>query len=456
MKHILVLGAGQSAPYLIHWLLGQARANDWFITVADRDIKAASRHVQGHDRGLGIQLDITDSDMRRTQIAKADIVVNMMAPKFQHLIAWDCLNHSTHMVSVSYRDQTIRDLCPDAQRKGILILNEIGLDPGIDHMSSMSLIDKIRGQNGVITSFISYGSGIPAPESDQNPLKYVITWNPRNVVMAGEHGAQYLIDGKIKILPWHRVFQHSWPVYVEGLGRMEAYPNRDSLSYMKTFGLDEVSTMVRGTLRYPGWSETWLQIVRLGLPNETLRIPNLPQRSFREITEMFIPRHVSGATLESRVANYLNISQTGKIMENLSWLGLFDEQPCGVRGETSAEAMISLLQRKLPLGKDMQDMVVIVHEIIVRYPDRNDELEKTVSTLLYTGEKNGFTAMAKSVGLPAALAVKLLLTDELPLLGCHIPTHAAIYRPILRELEKAGFHFIEKSTPIVQDEVSST
>ncbi len=448
MKHILVLGAGQSSPYLITWLLEQARANNWFVTVADRDAEAARRYVQGHERGLAITLDITDSDMRSTQIAKADMVVNLMAPKFQHLIAWDCLNHGTHMISVSYRDQTIRDLCADAQRKGILILSEIGLDPGIDHMSSMALIDKIRAEGGRITSYISYGSGIPAPDSDHNPLKYVITWNPRNVVMAGEHGAQYLIDGKIKILPWHRVFQHSWPVYVHGLGRMEAYPNRDSLSYMKTFGLDEVTTMVRGTLRYPGWSETWLQIVRLGLPNETLRIPRLGERSFREITEMFIPRHVSGATLEARVANYLNISQTGKIMENLTWLGLFDDQPCGVRGETAAEAMIDLLQRKLPLHKGMQDMVVIVHEVIVDYPEQEKKREKITSTFLYTGEKNGFTAMAKSVGLPAALAVKLVLTDRLPLLGCHIPTHAAIYRPVLQELEKAGFHFIEHTEPL--------
>jgi len=445
MKKIIVLGAGQSTPYLISYLLGEGEKHDWFVVLADRDFDQAIRRIGDHPRGEAIHFDINDSELRSTQIEQADLVVNMMAPRFQPLIAWDCVNHGKSMVSVSYRDKTIRDLEMDAQRKGILLLTEIGLDPGIDHMSAMSLIHDLKCRGGIIKSFISYGSGVPAPDSITNPLKYVITWNPRNVVMSGEAGAQYLIENQIKIVPWHHLFQHSWPVEVHGLGRMEAYPNRDSLSYKAIFHLEHVETMVRGTLRYPGWSETWHQIVRLGMPNEALRIPDLPKRSFRELVEMFIPRNVAGMNLEERVASYLRISPTGKIMENLAWLGLFSPEPCGAEGETAAEALIHLLKTKLPLEPGKRDMVVLVHELEVEYPEKDKPRERITSTFIHKGEAGGFTAMAKSVGLPAGIAVKLILNGDIPITGCHLPTHPAVYQPILAELAQQGFTFSEKS-----------
>jgi saccharopine dehydrogenase-like NADP-dependent oxidoreductase len=329
----------------------------------------------------------------------------------------------------------------------VLLLCEMGLDPGIDHMSAMSLIHRIQDEGGRITGFCSYGSGIPANDQEHNPLHYVITWNPRNVVMAGEGGAQYLENGRIKLTPYHKVFERTWPVKVEGIGTLEAYANRDSLSYMKLFGLEHVHTMVRGTLRYPGWSETWSAIVHLGLPNETLRIPGLAGRSPREVVEMFLPLNLSSEEVEvdERVARHLGISLTGRVMDKFRWLGLFDEEPCGCTGDTAAAMLATILQRKLPLG-DQRDMVVLKHQIDVELADGTEE--QVVSTMVAKGEVGGFTAMSKAVGLPAAIGVKLLLTGRLNLKGTQIPTHPSIYEPVLEELARSGLAFTEKRAPL--------
>jgi len=328
----------------------------------------------------------------------------------------------------------------------VLLLCEMGLDPGIDHMSAMALVRRLQAENARIRGFRSYGSGIPAPGQPHNPLRYAVTWNPRNVVMSGQAGAQYMENGRIKIVPFHQVFHHTWEVPVDGLGTLEAYPNRDSLAYLEAFGLEGVETMIRGTLRYPGWSETWAQIVQLGLPNELLRIPDLARRTYREVVEMFLPLNIEGPRVEQRVARFLHISPTGRIMENLRWLGLFSEEPIGCRGETAAAMLIHLLQQKLPLGPDEHDVVVLVHELEVEHAGRAPEL--ITSTLVHEGEPGGFTAMSRTVGLPTAAAVELLLDGHLPLTGCHIPTHPLIYEPVLREIASAGLAFTEKVEPL--------
>ncbi len=406
MKQILILGAGLSAPYMISYLLKEAEKNDWFVTVGDLNPQLAKKCVAGHPKGDGVFFDVNDAVMRRTHVEKADILINFLPPKYQYLLALSCTTYGCHMITASYQDDRLRDVEPDAIRKGVLILNEMGLDPGIDHMSAMSMIAKIRQENGKIMSFKSYGSGLPAPESATNRLRYVITWNTRNVVMAGEFGAQYMFKNSIKILPYHEVFQRTWTVELNGVGTMEAYPNRDSLKYIDLYGLDGVETMIRGTLRYPGWSETWLQIVRLGLSNETMHIPNLQARTYRDLVEMFLPLHNPGADLEHRVANLLHISPTGTIMENLRWLGLFSDETIKLEGDTAADVLIDLLRKKLQLDEYGRDMVAIVHEIEAVYPDKSNRREKTTSTFIEYGEPGGFTAIAKTVGLPAAIAAK--------------------------------------------------
>jgi len=444
VKNLLVLGAGRSSSFLIARLLQDAADEDWFVTVGDLDPALACEGVGDHARGDAIRFDVNDAGLRSAEIEKADLAINMLPATHQDLVAWDCVNHGCPMISVSYRDQAVRDLDLDAKRKGVLLLCEMGLDPGLDHMSAISLIRRIEADGGRIVGFRSYGSGIPAPDQGHNPLRYVLTWDPRNVVMAGFEGAQYMENGQTKIIPYHQVFHHTWRVEVEGVGMLEAYANRDSMSYMRAFGLGHVRTMIRGTLRWPGWSETWSQIVRLGLPNETLRVEGLCDRTYGEVVEMFLPSGVSGADLEQRVATFLHINPTGRIMENLRWLGLFSDERIGCRGETSAAMLEHLLKNKLPLTPDVRDMVVLVHELEADYPDSARESELWTSSLVVEGEAGGHTAMSRTVGLPVALAARLLLRDELPLTGSVIPTHPSIVDPILREIRAAGLEFVER------------
>ncbi len=452
-QRILVLGAGHSSTYLISHLLERATESGWFVTVGDLDLELARARVADHAHGSAIRFDVNDATLRSTEIAASDVVVNMLPPAYQGLVAGECVNHGRHMLSVSYSDQAVAHLAPDALRQGSLLLCELGLDPGIDHMSAMALMRRIGSEGGVVRGFRSYGSGIPAPDQPQNPLRYVVTWNPRNVAMSGHAGAQYMENGRIKIVPFHQVFHHTWPVDVEGVGPLEAYANRDSLAYLEAFGLEDVDTMIRGTLRYPGWSETWAQIVQLGLPNEELQIPDLAHRSYREVVEMFLPLNITGGQIEQRVARFLHISPTGRIMENLRWLGLFSDEPIGCKGDTSAAMLIHMLEHKLPLAAGERDMVVLVHDLEVTYPDGSRPDERVTSTLVSKGVAGGYTAMARTVGLPTAIAVELVLSGEIQLTGCQIPTHPSIYEPVLRKIEAAGLVFTEKTTPLGTEEV---
>ncbi len=447
MKHIVVLGAGKSTSYLIANLLQNAQAEDWFVTVADLNVENAKKLVAGHQRGQAVAFDANDAATRTALIAKAQLVVNMLTRPFQHLIALECLNNQTHMVTASYEDPRVAKLDADAHRKGLLFLNEMGLDPGIDHMVAMSMIQRIRNNGGYVSSFRSYGGGLPSPETQTNPLRYAITWNPRNVLMAGEDGALYKEDGKIKLLPFHQVFQRTWPVEIEGVGTFEAYPNRDSLSYKTDLGLAKEQTIIRGTLRYPGWSETWQHIVYLGLANEVMKVPDLHDMTYRDLTEMCLPQAEGKVKLEHQVANHLGINPTGTIMHNLKWLGIFSKEKIGIKAGTVADVMIHLINQKLIMPPDGRDMVILQHEIECTYPEQQDRKEKLISTMIEYGNREG-TAIAKTVGLPIAMAVQLILAGTIPLTGCHIPTHPAVYEPVLADMEKYGITFSEKVVPL--------
>ncbi|MBL7995582.1 saccharopine dehydrogenase NADP-binding domain-containing protein [bacterium] len=447
-KTILILGAGQSTSALIAYLLNHAEEQDWFIIVADRDESLVKQRLNGHPRSQGVRLDVNDAATRTALIAKSAVVINMLTRPFQQMIAVDCLSNGAHMLSASYEDPKVRALDTEAHRRNLAIINELGLDPGIDHMSGMSLINRVHTNGGIITSFKSYGSGLPAQELDTNPLRYVITWNPRNVLMAGEDGAVYKENGKVKMLPFHQLFQRTWSVDIEGLGSFEAYPNRDSLSYEAALGLAKVKTIIRGTLRFPGWSETWQQVVFLGLANESLHMARLNEMTYRDMTEMFVPADVGGTSLEQRVANHLGINPTGRIMSNLKWLGLFSRDVIGIDANTVADVMIHLIKNKLRMPAKGRDMVILRHELEVEYRDPKLRKELITSTMVDYGIANGETAIAKTVGLPVAITAKLLLTGKIPLRGCQIPTHPAIYEPVLRELEIQGIKFDEVVTAL--------
>jgi len=443
MKQILVLGAGLSSTYLIDYLLKQSQSENWFVTVGDMSLKTAKKAVNGHANGAAIKFDVNDAGFRGTQIEKADIVVNMLPPSFQYLVAIDCVLHSRSMVSASYQNKRMKNLDAEANRKGVLLLTEMGLDPGIDHMIAMSLIHKIRRQKGKITSFKSYGGALPAPDSINNPFKYFVTWNPRNVAMAGENGAQFLENGQIKMVPFHNLFQYSWPIKVDGIGTMEVYPNRDTLIYQTHFDISEAKTIMRGTIRYPGWCETWLQIVRLGMANETLYIPNLAEMSYKDFTEMFVPLDVNGTDLEQRVASYLNINPTGHIMDNLKWFGLFADKRIGNVGQTASEVLIYLLNSKLKMQPQNRDIIILMTEVEAVFRQPTVRRESHTMALVEYGDQQ-YTAINKGVGLPVAAAVKLILQGKIVLTGSHIPTHPSIYETVLKELRAAGLKFKKK------------
>ena len=454
MREILVVGAGHSAPFLIHDLLEHAEGLDARVTVADLDGASAQARVGDHPRGRGIAFDIHDEEARRRRFAAADIVVHLLPPPFQAMMARQCLALGTHMVSASYKSNELRELEGDAERRGVLLLCELGLDPGIDVMSAQEMIHRIHAAGGVIDRFYSYGGGLPDPEAEVNPLRYCITWNPRNVVMAAHDGAEYLQDGRVRLVPWHRVFRTYWTVNVPGIGEMEAYPNRDSLRYQSIHQLDGIQTLVRATLRYPGYCDFWHEMVRLGLPNEALEIPDLEQRTYRELVEMILPPWIGSTSMDtkSRLAELLELDPEGELMGKFQWLGLLSEEKVGGRTgrklSTPADALVQLLERKLPLPPTERDLVVLHHELEVRYPEEGGRRERVRSTFRCFGEPGGFTAMARGVGQPASLAVRRILEGKIRVAGARVPILPEIYEPILAGLAEVGMGFEEEVTAL--------
>ncbi len=459
MKRVLVLGAGKSAPFLIRYLLDNAEAGDWFVTVADLDADLAAARVAAHPRGEATVLDVATQGRLEAAVDNADVVVNLLPPSLQAQVARRCIDRRRHMVSPSYADTEVRALSGEAERRGVCLLMEIGLDPGIDHMASMALIDRVHREGGVVERFESYGSGVPAPDSIGNPLRYAITWDPYGVVKAGRDGAHYLRDGHLRAVPRHRVFARTWPVEIRTIGAMEAYPNRDSLVYREVFGLAQAHTLIRGTLRYPGWCETWHQIVRLGLTDERISVPHLADRSFADLVEMYLPEADGERSIEDRVALAIGLEPDGEVMEKLRWLGLFSSEPIGGGATNGTAALVGLLTRKLTLPLGGRDMIVLHHILDARYPaataarGSGAERRRVEATLIEYGEPDGVTAMARTVGLPAALAVRELLVGELDLAGCHIPTEPRIYGPVLEALSREGIEFTETEVELEESQM---
>jgi saccharopine dehydrogenase-like NADP-dependent oxidoreductase len=443
VSHVLILGAGHSTPHLVSHLLGEAERARGRVTVADLDLDLARQRVADHPCGRAVRLDVEDAAGRQALFEAADVVVCMLAPRYQALVARDCVRLRRHMISTSYRDRAVRELDSEARSRGVLLVSEAGLDPGIDHMSAMELLTRVRLAGGRVRAFRSYGAGIPAPDAAQNPLRYAITWNPRNVVLAGTTGAQYLEDRRIRIVPHQRVFESTWPVTVDGVGRLDAYANRDSLSYREVFELGDAETVVRATLRWPGFCAIWSQIVRLGLVNDAIGIPGLVDRTNREVVEMFVPP--AGASLDSRIAVLLGVDPQGPALDGLRWLGLLSDERTGCQGATAVDFLTALLVRKLRLGPSDRDLVILVHELEVEYPDTARGPERITATLAVYGDPHGSTAMARTVGLPAAVVTTLVLRGALPLVGSWIPTHPALFEPVLSELHALGLRFAEKT-----------
>lgn len=411
------MGAGKSATVLIDYLIASAKTHHWGLIIADANSDLILQKTKGDPIAQAVAFNVTAGQSRRELIEKATVVISMMPPALHQLVAGDCLALGKHLLTASYLDPTIQAMDREVKEKGLLFLCEMGLDPGIDHMSAMRIIDACRKNNESILSFKSHCGGLVAPESDDNPWHYKISWNPRNVVLAGQSGAEYLWKGQLKQVDYAALFLAGSAVQVDELPPLDWYPNRDSLSYIPIYGLESAHTFLRTTLRYPQFCKAWNAIVQAGLANESLSVET--GSSFKQWSAPILP--------------YLSKD----ILSALEFLGVFSTETIPASLTHSAAVLQYLLESKLVMQPNDKDMVVMLHEF-------ETEHHYLQSSLVVKGEDAFRTAMAKTVGLPLGIAASLLMQNQLDITGVHIPIHANIYEPVLEELEKHGICFTEK------------
>lgn len=433
MKHIVIFGAGRSASALIDYL----SKCPYHINVIDVDQAIITKYAARYERIHAVQMDIFDSEKRDAIISKADLVISMLPARFHIHIAQSCIENRKHLLTASYVDGDITPLQSEIDKHGLLFLYECGLDPGIDHMSAMKEIDAIREKGGTITSFISYAGGLMVPGSDNNPWKYKFTWNPRNVVLAGRNGtAQYIYKGRYKNIPHHQLFKRLMHIEVPGYGEFESYPNRDSLNYLSLYQLENVETILRGTLRRPGFSEAWNCFVQLGLTDDSYNVRNIENMTYADFVRSYLP--YSEDDIKTIFLRYLNLTQDSPVMEKIEWLGILEETPIGLTKATPAQVIQHLLEEKWKAGVDDKDMIVMQHKFEYHL---NDKKHYLTTSMVTTGEMKTFSGMAKTVGYPMGIAAKLILENKITLRGLQIPVHSQIYLPILEELEEMGIRF---------------
>ncbi len=437
MTKILVLGAGRSSGSLIQYLLDQSSRYDWKITIADEDVNAALSKVNMHPNGNTIQLSANDVEQRQQAIQQHDMVVSLL-PAFMHIeVAKDCLKFKKNLATASYISKEMRQLEKEVEAAGLCFVNEIGLDPGLDHISAMQTIHSIEEEGGKITAFYSHTGGLVAPESDNNPWHYKISWNPRNVVLAGQGTAQYLENGKVKFIPYQRLFKQHLTINVEDYGNYEVYANRDSLQYIDIYGLHDVKTILRGTIRGEGFCGAWDALRELGYTDSTSLTMPLGS-TFADLTRALCAKNYEN--LSECLAQQLDIPMDGVVMSKLKWLGILDAIPLSKTFASPAEHLEQLLLQKWVLQPEDHDMVIMQHTFHFE-----NALHKKIrtSTMVVKGEDKVHTAMAKLVGLPLGICVKLLLTGVIQDKGVIIPLKKEQYEPILRELTQYGIFFRE-------------
>lgn len=439
MHKALILGAGLVAGPMVRYLLDQP---DFQVTVASRTVSKAQALVGGHPHGKALALNVKDDVELVALIKEADLVVSLL-PYIYHLpVAVKCLEYKKHLVTTSYVKPEMQALDTAAKEAGIILLNEIGIDPGIDHMSAMRVIDEIQANGGELTTFVSYCGGLPAPEANTNPFGYKFSWSPRGVVMASKNPARYLWDGQEIQVPGEELFDNHWPVEIEGLGTFEGYPNRDSMPYTQVYGINPSRTMFRGTLRYPGWCTTLKKISELGFFDDTVR-DDLAGLTFAQLTARLLA--AESDDLETALAAKLEVERDSFVISNMEWLGLLSDDPLPAGVDTLMDMLTARMLELMSYGPGERDMIVLYDVFYARYPDR---MERTTSTLIDFGVPHGDSAMARTVSLPAAIAVKLILTGEITATGVHVPVIPEIYNLVLDELETLGIKCVEETTVV--------
>lgn len=445
MRKILVIGAGKSTSYLLDYLLDKAVAENLQITIGDINPSAIPSSIANHTHCTVIGLDIFKDTDRKNAITKADIVISMLPARFHIMVAEDCIVLKKHLVTASYVSPELLALDSKVKDAGLVFMNEIGLDPGVDHMSAMQVIDRIRDQGGKIILFESFCGGLVAPEHDNNLWNYKFTWNPRNVVLAGQGGtAKFIQEGTYKYIPYHRLFRRTEFFEIEGYGKFEGYANRDSLNYREAYQLQDALTIYRGTMRRVGFSKAWNMFIQLGATDDTYTIENSESMSYREFINLFLPYSPTDS-VELKLRHYLKLDQDDIRWDKLVELNIFDQtKTIGIPNATPAQALQKILEDSWTLKAQEKDMIVMYHKFGY---ELNGEKKQIDAKLVVTGENQTFTAMAKTVGLPVAMAALKILNDEITTPGVQIPISKEVYEPILKELESYGVNFKEYKVP---------
>jgi saccharopine dehydrogenase-like NADP-dependent oxidoreductase len=447
---LLLLGAGRSASSLIQYLLTHAPAEKWFLTVADAYPAHLAPALAAHSEFVRVvPFDVQDAGRLNELVSQADLVISMLPAAFHLAVARACLQHRRHLATASYVSPELRALHEAAAGAGLVFLMECGLDPGLDHMSAMQIINEIQEKGGQLMAFRSYCGGLVAPESEgDNPWRYKFSWNPRNVVLAGQGGAaRYLEDGQEQLIPYEELFSRAVTIAVSGHGHFEGYANRDSLSYREAYGLADIRTMLRGTLRRPGYCRAWQALVTLGLTDDSQPLGNAAILPWNKLVASRLPIPAASDEAAAQLAAQLHLDPHGPELERLAWLGIFTERPVGLANATAAQLLEHLLVNKWQLGPHDRDLVVMQHEFEYELAG---ELRRRISSLVVTGTDATHTAMAQTVGLPLGMAVRRLLRGEVAERGVVIPTTADLYAPILTELAADyGIAFQEDDQPLL-------
>ncbi|MDQ6470306.1 saccharopine dehydrogenase C-terminal domain-containing protein [Flavobacterium sp. LHD-80] len=445
MRSILIFGAGRSASSLIRYLLSKSESENLHLVVADLSLALAEKKTQKHPNATPIALDIFNAEERKSAIEKASIVISMLPAHLHIEIAKDCLYFKKHLVTASYISDAMQALHEEAKKNNLIFMNEIGLDPGIDHMSAMKVIDEIRSKGGKMLLFESFCGGLVAPESDNNLWNYKFTWAPRNVVLAGQGGAaKFVQEGTYKYIPYSALFRRTEFLEVEGYGKFEAYSNRDSLKYRSVYGLDDVLTLYRGTIRRVGFSKAWNMFVQLGMTDDSYVIEDSENMSYRQFMNSFLPYHPTDS-VEIKTRFILKIDQDDIMWDKLLELDLFNpNKKVNLPNATPAQILEKILTDSWTLETEDKDMIVMYHKFGY---ELNGEKKQIDSKMVCIGDDQTYTAMAKTVGLPVAMATLLILNGKITTPGVQLPIKKEVYEPILNELEEYGVIFNEQTVP---------
>ncbi len=439
MPTILIFGAGKSASYLIDYLADSCAQGDRKLLVADFDPSQAASKLQGRSHTQAVAVNLDEQDSRRQLIEQADVVISMLPAGLHPIVAEDCLELGKHFFTASYESEALRTMRSQIEAKGLLFLNECGLDPGIDHMSALKIIHEAKAKGEEICSFKSYCGGLLAPESEDNPWKYKFTWNPRNVVLAGQGTSKFLDHGEVKLVPYQQLFKRVETIHFPGLGDFDGYPNRDSLNYQGIYGLEQVQTLLRGTLRRAGFCKAWDVFVQLGMTDDTASVQLPPGSTYRQFLNTFLPWS-DQLTVEEKLAEVIP-DLDFPTFEKLQWLGFFETKSLPNTEGSPAQLLQAILEEQWALQPADRDLIVMQHQFEIQ---TQTGIKKVISSLVQEGHNATYTAMAKTVGLPLALAVDLFLKGEISLRGLQLPVVPELYLPILEALEKEGIRFEER------------